>query len=438
MNHIKIKIMIVIILFCSMPVIANTIEKKTYSIAEAVKEAIIKNPQISEALARTKSSGETIKKARAEMFAKASMSYTYTGLEEKPVMKQGAGDVQVAHTNQYKWDVTISQPLFTGFALTTQLKLSKLGLQASVIESEMYTLDLVRDVKTSCYQFLLAKKMFEVSNDEVETLTSHRDEATQFYEQGLIPKNDLLKSEVSLSSSIQERERARATVSSSMALINMLLATDLNRNIGVVDIDDVSDYNKFQYEDLVAEAINKRPEIALLRSSKKKIEFNEILAKSKYYPNITAVGRYERNGDSLSLSDNDYENESNSSLSIQAEWTFFEWGKTRADVSKSSYDKRAAKEAIRNIENSISLEVKNALLNLNVAERNIKTAHESLAQAKENWRITKAQYAEQVATSTDVLDARTFLSRADTNYYKARYGYMIYLAELDRAAGRRL
>lgn len=438
MNYIKIKIMIVMILFCSMPVIANTIEKKTYSITEAVKEAIIKNPQISEALARTKSSGEAIKKARAEMFAKASMSYTYTGLEEKPVMKQGVGDVQVAHTNQYKWDVTISQPLFTGFALTTQLKLSKLGLQASVIESEMYTLDLVRDVKTSCYQFLLAKKMFEVSNDEVETLTSHRDEATQFYEQGLIPKNDLLKSEVSLSSSIQERERARATVSSSMALINMLLATDLNRNIGVVDIDDVSDYNKFQYEDLVAEAINKRPEIALLRSSKKKIEFNETLAKSKYYPNITAVGRYERNGDSLSLSDNDYENESNSSLSLQAEWTFFEWGKTRADVNKSSYDKRAAKEAIRNIENSISLEVKNALLNLNVAEKNIKTAHESLAQAKENWRITKAQYAEQVATSTDVLDARTFLSRADTNYYKARYGYMIYLAELDRAAGRRL
>jgi len=65
----------------------------------------------------------------------------------------------------------------------------------------------------------------------------------------------------------------------------------------------------------------------------------------------------------------------------------------------------------------------------------IQTAQKSLVQAKENWRITNLQYQQQMTTSTEVLDARTFLTQAETNYYGALYGYMISLAELERAVG---
>ena len=55
----------------------------------------------------------------------------------------------------------------------------------------------------------------------------------------------------------------------------------------------------------------------------------------------------------------------------------------------------------------------------------------------ENWRITDLQYKEQIATSTDVLDARTELTQAESNYYQALYGYMISLCDLERAMGKR-
>ena len=76
------------------------------------------------------------------------------------------------------------------------------------------------------------------------------------------------------------------------------------------------------------------------------------------------------------------------------------------------------------------------LVNLPVSRKNIRTAEESLGQAKENYRITNLQYQQQITTSTEVLDARTFLSQAETNYYGALYGYMISEAELERAVGR--
>ena len=98
-------------------------------------------------------------------------------------------------------------------------------------------------------------------------------------------------------------------------------------------------------------------------------------------------------------------------------------------------DYKALLSRIKGIKDRVSLEVKEAFLNLGVARKNIFTAKQSLAQARENWRISNLQYIQQVATSTEVLDARTFLTQADTNYYNALYGYMIFLSRLERSVG---
>jgi outer membrane protein TolC len=56
-------------------------------------------------------------------------------------------------------------------------------------------------------------------------------------------------------------------------------------------------------------------------------------------------------------------------------------------------------------------------------------------QAKENLRITEERYREQVATSTEVIDARTLLTRTQNNYYNALNGYNLSKAALYRAIG---
>ncbi len=70
-----------------------------------------------------------------------------------------------------------------------------------------------------------------------------------------------------------------------------------------------------------------------------------------------------------------------------------------------------------------------------VAKVNVETAKKSLVQAKENFRVTTEGYKVQVNTSTDVLDARTYLTQSEMNYYGALYGYHIALAALKRAVG---
>ncbi|HSL98704.1 MAG TPA: TolC family protein, partial [Candidatus Limnocylindria bacterium] len=53
-------------------------------------------------------------------------------------------------------------------------------------------------------------------------------------------------------------------------------------------------------------------------------------------------------------------------------------------------------------------------------------------QAEENYRITENQFRERVATSTDLLDARVFLTRARNEYNNAVYNLSLSLAALER------
>lgn len=410
--------------------------KIAFSVDEAVKEAIVQSPDLKEAVENIAGEKEAVNTSRADLFATASLNYAYTGLHKTPVQKTGQGDIPAGHTNQYHWDLTLAQPLFTGFALTTTLDLAKLGVRDREIEKEMVTLDLAQDVKKACYNLLLAEKMLMVAQGEVNSLTAHKNEARQFYNQELIPQNDLLRSEVALADSIQNREKAKANVKSAMALLNTLMDADINRLVNIKDIDQVPESN-FDLEQLGRHAIDKRPVIRGLKNSVEKTALSEKLAKSSRYPTVSLVGKYEQNGDGFEAADNDYTNSNNSSLTLQAEWTFFDWGKTGAQVRKTRHDKKSLQEKIRGTENHVRLEVKNALLNIEVARENIKTAKKALGQARENDRITNVQYAQQVATSSDVLDAQSFLTRADTNYYQALYGYMASLADLDRALGDR-
>jgi outer membrane protein TolC len=85
---------------------------------------------------------------------------------------------------------------------------------------------------------------------------------------------------------------------------------------------------------------------------------------------------------------------------------------------------------------SITLEVKDDYLNMQVAEKNLNVAEKSIEQAEENLRMNEERYKYQVATQTDVLDAVVLLAQAKVNYYGALSDFNIVKAQLERAMGR--
>lgn len=186
----------------------------------------------------------------------------------------------------------------------------------------------------------------------------------------------------------------------------------------------------------VSAALAHRPLMKLLAISMKQLDQSLTLAKSSLYPTVSLVGRYEQSGDSFEANTNDYTNDHNASVHMEASWTFFQGGKVLSETRKVKRQMSALTAGIDRHRNQIREEVHSAVLDCRTASNNIETASKALDQARENWRTTDLQYKQQVATATDVLDARAFLTQADSNYYRALYGYLNAVAALDRAVGK--
>jgi len=424
-----------ILLFLAPIVCAEEGGDTSFTLNKAIEMVLHNNTLIKQAIENQKAAIEEQRSARADFLPKISAGYSYTRLKDSPYMKTDGTQIDIADNDQYHWDLTLSQPLFTGFALSTRYEMAKLGVDVKDAEKEQAVLDVVKQVKAAYFNILLTKKFLLVADEAVNQLESHVTDAEKFYEQGIIPYNDLLRSKVALADALQNRVRAEAIVEMAVSAFNTLLRIDLNKKTDIDDLLDITPYS-FELTNCIKEAIEKRPELKALRLALKNADHVVTLAQSAYYPEVALVGSYEQNGDNPSATENDYGNTHNASVTLQARWTFFEWGKTRAEVNKYRRNKSSLVEKTKGIKDSIKLEVKSAFLSLKVAEQNIQTAQKSLVQSKENWRITNLQYQQQMTTSTEVLDARTFLTRAETNYYGALYGYMISLAELERAVGR--
>jgi len=377
--------------------------------------------------------------ARADRLPKIMANYAFTHLDDAPFMKANGMPpaARMAHQDQYHWDLTLVQPLFSGFALSARHEMARVAVRIKEKEKTQTVLDVTRAVKGAYYNVLLTGKLLSVADETIASLRSHETDNQRFYDRGVIRLNDLLRVKVALAAAVQNREKARAAARMSRADLNRWLALDIHRDTRVEDVGTVSPVD-YSLADMLQAGLQNRPLLQVLRLTRETLANITRLEKSSYYPQVAFVGGYGEDGDAPLDGNNDYSNDHNAWVGVQARWTIFDSFGTKAKVARAQADESALLQTLRSAADGIRLEIKNACLELEVAEKNIDTARVARVQAEENLRITRLGYRQQAATSTELLDARTDLTRAQTHYYMALYGYLDAVAALERAVGGNL
>jgi outer membrane protein len=405
------------------------------TIDEAVREALLHNPQIHEQTAYREAAAWGEQAARADFFPRLSAAYAYQNLADSPFVNIYGNQVTTNSRDQHHWEVTLSQPLFSGFAISARHRIAQLGLSTRDLELQQTRQMIILKVKQRCFDLLMAEKTLAVAQSSTAALAAHEADVRKFYENGLGPLNDLLKAQVARAEAVQRQHRAEADVRQVGVALCLLLGRNLDNAVEIQEMQ-VTPAAVPELTTEVDQALTDRPEIARLEQSIQAKGNERQVAGSDYYPRIELTGKYQQDGDDMGARNNDYANQTNASVGIQARWTFFEFGKTRAGSAKAAAEKRALEQALAAIRDDIRLQVVQARLDLDVAARNIDTTTAALDQAQEHWRITNSLYQQQLTTSTEVLDARSFLDRAQSAFHEAHYGYGAALARLEWALGK--
>lgn len=336
--------------------------------------------------------------------------------------------------DNFTWSFEARQPLFAGGALLASYKASTLGYEAAGFDEQARMLDVVMQVKLAYYGIIKAKNLMEVARQSTDQLGVHLRNVQNLFAQDMVPRNDVLHVEVELANNSKLLLKAENGVEMAKAQLNTILRRDISHPFDVEAAPNVKPFES-SLDECLKIAGEKRPEIKAARLKAKQADCMVDIARSGYFPSVGTVGHVERFGDSPSLQGSDFKDKEGWYVAAQAEWTFWEWGRTRSRVQASKAVSNEAGYAYAMTTDQTRLEVKNAYLDLTVARRQIEVAKKASAQAEENFRIVREHYREHLATNTDVIDAQTLLTKTRTDYVNALSDYDMSYAGLERAMG---
>jgi outer membrane protein len=421
------RILLILCIFCYFPPFVSSATENndaTLSLEECIEIVVANNPELAMARADTENREALLNSSKKDLYPTLSAQYSYL---HQP-------DEIYTLPDLFTYGLKAEQPLYKGKSLITSVKQAELSRETSQLAIEQVTNNLVFEVYGRYYELLRAIKLEEEARQSVLRLQSHSKDAKAFYEAGLIPKNDMLQSEVELAQGEQDLVDAENATAMAKSRLNVLM----ERPVGsLLTIEDHSDYviQDISWDEVIEKARENRAEIAQSDKSVQIAENDIVLKKAPYLPSITLSASYDRVGDEIGAAPVPGFPSEVKTVKAVATWQLWTWMKDRDDVLAAEKNLQKAKKSVTKTVNEVTLDARDAYLRLEQAAKRIKVSEKAIEHAKENYRINQAQYQAQLTTSTDVLDAQTLLNQAMTNYYNALYGYQLALAAIDKSKG---
>ena len=406
---------LLVILVCSLQGVSLA---DPLTLKDCITLALERNPSLQAVKARVLAAQKYERAAYKNYFPNLELQYRYTRYRDRQKIVILGFDVPLSSYEGTEGRALINWPLFHGLALRVEHQLKKLDVSLAQVEKRRVRQELIFRVKEAFYELLKAKKRNKEAQKSVERLKAHLELARALYKEGLIARNDLLQSEVALAEGEHALVVAQNVVEISRARLNLLLERPVAHPTTIVEkLPPLPSLQSF--ESYLSFALSRRPEIQAALLALEQARGRVRLAQSTLYPWIDLVGAYEKRGTDLLLTQNPYWDRENVWVALNLQWRIFEWGKNLDQISAARAQVLAQEAKIREIRDQIAFEVRQAYLKFKEAQNRLKVTQKSLAQAEENFLLNEARYREQLASSTDVLDAEALLTSAKVNFVNA-------------------
>ena len=405
-----------------------------FTLGETIRSAITANLTLKSSLAGKKAALAQKNVQRSNFLPSVNATYQYSRDDEASQI----GTITTGAEKEYSFVTSVTQPIFAGFSHLNQYKIASLGLDVAESNEKLVRREIIFKAQKIYFSLLKAQKLFDIAQNTVTQLKAHKEVARNYYQVGMTPLNDFLQAQVELANAEQDLIGARNQMENAESDFNNLLRRPLNTPVRIKDIVEYLPFEQ-DLEYCLAEAEKNRLEINLAELEVEIAARETGLAKKNYYPSIDLKGSYFKNGTSWDVDGGaGISDPSGWNVLAVASWNLWEWGKTAYGLRESKSRLKQARLRKEGVLDNIHLEVKNAYLRTQEAEKAILTVEKAIEQAKENFRINQERYKEQIASSTDVLDAQTLLSRTTSNYYSALYEFKISKAALYKAMGQEI
>ena len=393
------------------------------NLEDAVQMALENNRNIKSALADVDVAKWNLSKYRRQTGVTLSLSSAANHVND--TLAQNHNLANTYYTNS----ASASIPLYN-FSLRSGIEAAGYGLNSADVTLENTKQAIRYQATADYYNILNYKNLIKVQEDTVRAYQEHLDNVNAQYRVGTVAKSDVLSSQVNLANAQQALTTAQNNYDIAVATLNNVIGLPTDT---VLEIDEELKHPSYNLnlEDCTTYALNNRADGAAAYYAVKQAEAGINTARAGWYPTVTASASKAIEGKKEFKTDNG----NTWLLGATASWNIFDNGVTAASVHNAEASLVKAQEALKAQDETIQLDVRTALLNLQAAEKNIGTMETAVKQAEEDLKIANVRYSAGVGTNLDVMDATEKMTAARTNYNTALYNYNVNKAALDKAMG---
>lgn len=419
---------------------ANAQEKVMLTVEKAVETGLSNNKNLKIAFYGLKGAEAKLSETGTSRLPSLSASFVYTRLSEvDPFVLTtpfGTFDISPSILNSYTNKLTLTQPIFTGFKLSSATELAEIGMESAREDYNKNRDDVVLSVKTAYWNLYKAKEFSKLLEENIQQINARLKDAKNLFDQGLITRNDVLKLEVQLSDIMYRKTDADNGVELARLALNNAMGIKLTTPTDISDKVEKIEPATLNLDDLINTAKSNRPEIKSAGLRMKAGETNITMAKSGWYPQVAAVGNYNYSRPNQRIFPTKDEFRGTWDISLSVSFNIWNWMATSYQTEQAEVQLEQAKDGYKSIEDLVTLDVTQSYLSVKQAYNKVQISELGVKQAAENYRLTADRFKQGLVLSADVIDAEVALLQAKTNLNNSTVDYMISLAKLNRAIGK--
>lgn len=417
-NHYLLWIILIIVILVRVPALAQS-TPSLLSLEQARQLARSHNRDLETLRLNIRMAYEKTTEARSKAYPQLSSSVSHT-LYDQPRQRDGDREFSEAA-------ISLDQTLFH-LGIWAGIKAARHYCEMEELTARRFQETLDSLVTEGYLGILLSQKEISVLRELGKNTQDHLRDTKNFYAEGMVPKTDLLKTELALSQVQRDLLTSENQQQKSWTAFKVLLGVDLGRTYQLQEVELPESPDK-DLRELQQEALSRRQDRQKLLSER--IYLKNILqaSQSRRYPVISAFG-------SFNYTDNEPEDRNhNLTGGIRLTLPLFTGFGISAQIAQSRSQLDRNKIQFQELSAKIQQEVESAYLDIKKARLDLETAQKEVIQAEENLRISNELYKESMATNTDVLDAQTLLAQARNHLNNARYDQILAARKLSLATG---
>ena len=366
----------------------------------------------------------------------ASLSLSYIG--DGFTTKRNFSDYQKAPIPHFgnTLSLNISQPLYTGGAVTNAIELAELKLTAARYATDFQRNNIRFQLAGFYLDIYKYRNLRTVVESNIAAAQKVLKEMKARYENGTALQNDITRYELLVSNF----ELQLVRINNTLEILNNNLVTIAGLPEGSVIIPDSTIIARVLPKEGIAwwqsEAETNSPSLSLARSGVEISRKAESLVRSERLPKIGLQAGWNIDGPILVEVPPINRNLSYWYVGLGVSYNISSLYKTNKSIAKSRVATQQAVETLEMERENLSLAVKADHVRYLEAYEELKTQQKSVELAERNYQTTSTRYSADMALITDMLDAANSKLDAEQQLVNARINIIYYYYKLLFTTGK--